>query len=128
MQHIINNVSVLYPRLNQPYRFDSGENKSVPCQWDDEGACYETSFVMEKDEAVTLGRICKEAYKNAASIRERVSGLPNRNVYLPRLSRQMTERLSITASAVSRPSTALIKLSNPKQVDAKKSFSQVISG
>ena len=68
MQHIINNVSILYPRLNQPYRFDSAENKSVACKWDEEGASYETSFIMEKDEAVTLGRICKEAYKNAVSL------------------------------------------------------------
>lgn len=68
MQHIINNVSILYPRLNQPYRFDSAENKSVACKWDEEGASYETSFIMDKDEAVTLGRICKEAWKNASAL------------------------------------------------------------
>ena len=68
MQHIINNVSILYPRLNQPYRFDANENKSIACKWDDEGASYETSFIMEKEEAVTLGKVCKEAYKNAATM------------------------------------------------------------
>ena len=68
MQHIINNVSILYPRLNQPYRFDSAENKSVACKWDEDGAGYETNFIMDKDEAVTLGRICKEAWKNASAL------------------------------------------------------------
>ena len=78
MQHILNNVSILYPRLNQPYRYDpkgyedkeTGKlsGRTVPCKWDEEGAGYETNFIMDKDEAVTLGRICKEAWKNAVAL------------------------------------------------------------
>ena len=68
MQHIISNVSILYPRLNQPYRFDNGERRSVSCNWDADGAAYDTSFIMDKEEALNLSRVCKEAYKNAASM------------------------------------------------------------
>jgi hypothetical protein len=119
MQHIINNVSVLYPRLNQPYRFDSGENKSVPCQWDDEGACYETSFVMEKDEAVTLGRICKEAYKNAASMGKgkwpaEPQRLPAKTVKADDGTTEYHGKCRIKAKYGSD------KTQQPKQVDAKR--------
>ena len=80
MQHILNNVSILYPRLNQPYRFDSAEKRSVPCKWDEEGAGYETNFIMDKDEAVTLGRICKEAWKNASALN---NNWPNEPTKMP---------------------------------------------
>ena len=129
MQHIINNVSILYPRLNQPYRFDSAENKSVACKWDEEGASYETSFIMEKDEAVTLGRICKEAYKNAVSL-DNKRKWPSEPQRLPAKTTQgmMMAQLSITASVGLKLSTALIKLSNPNRLTLREIHSQVISG
>ena len=48
MSYIIESVEILYPRINQPYKFDSaaGENgKSVPCDPFDDGAKYETKFM-----------------------------------------------------------------------------------
>ena len=70
MQHIINNVTILYPRLNQPYHWDStggkeGKGQTVPCKWDTPEAKYETRFIMEKDEASKLAKLCQQAYKNA---------------------------------------------------------------
>ena len=39
---IIKNVEVMYPRINQTYRFDTTENRSVPCDPLDDGAAYTT--------------------------------------------------------------------------------------
>ena len=32
MTHLIETVEALYPRINQTYRFDNTENRSVPCE------------------------------------------------------------------------------------------------
>jgi len=63
MTHLINNVEVLYPRVNQCYRFDNTENRSVPCDPLDDGAAYETSFRMTKDQAKELFTAMAKAYK-----------------------------------------------------------------
>jgi hypothetical protein len=31
MQHTIKNVEALWPRINRPYKFDTVERKSMPC-------------------------------------------------------------------------------------------------
>jgi len=68
MSYIIENVEILYPRINQPYKFDqaAGENgKSVPCDPFDEGAKYETKFRMDKDQAKALYGQMDAAYQKA---------------------------------------------------------------
>jgi|TARA_R110000868_G_scaffold164806_2_gene397722 hypothetical protein len=68
MSYIIENVEILYPRINQPYRYDAsaGENgKSVPCDAFEEGAKYETKFRMDKDQAKALYGQMNEAYQKS---------------------------------------------------------------
>lgn len=68
MSYIIENVEILYPRINQPYKFDqaAGENgKSVPCDPFDEGAKYETKFRMDKDQAKALYGQMDAAYQKS---------------------------------------------------------------
>jgi len=66
-QYLINDVEILYPRINQTYKFDqaAGENgKSVPCDAFDEGAKYETKFRMTKDQAKALFVEMVKAYES----------------------------------------------------------------
>ena len=63
---IFNDVTVRYPRINRTYRFDSVENKTVPCQPTDDGAAYELSFELDKAGAIELHKRCMEVYKSAA--------------------------------------------------------------
>tara|TARA_R100000234_G_C4984447_1_gene172553 strand:- start:530 stop:1222 length:693 start_codon:yes stop_codon:yes gene_type:complete len=63
MKHLINDVEVLYPRINQTYRFDNTENRSVPCDPLDDGASYEMSFRMNTDQAKALYKAMSGAYK-----------------------------------------------------------------
>lgn len=66
---IVEGVEALYPRINQPYRFDktAGENgKTVPCDAFDEGAKYEMSFSMTKAQAADLYKLMAKTYKDRA--------------------------------------------------------------
>lgn len=62
---IIRNVELLYPRCNRPYRFDTVENRSVPCDAMEDGAKYETQFRMTQDQAKDLYKRMKVAYEAA---------------------------------------------------------------
>ena len=62
MTHLISNVEILYPRVNQCYRFDNAENKSIPCDVFEDGAKYETKFRMDKDQAKSLYEAMAIAY------------------------------------------------------------------
>ena len=62
MQHNINNVEALWPRINKTYKFDSAERKSVPCPPSDPAAAYEMSFRMTADQAKALWGKMLEAY------------------------------------------------------------------
>jgi len=62
MTHLINDVTAMYPRINQTYRFDTSENKSVPCDPKADGSSYELSFCMNKDQAKVLFKAMSEAY------------------------------------------------------------------
>ena len=44
-------VRALYPRLNGPYHFDAGANKSMPCSYDTPEAKYECNFIINADQA-----------------------------------------------------------------------------
>ena len=66
--YILKNVKARYPRIDQPYRFDSkagAKGKSVPCDAIEDGACYELGFVMSKDQAKDLYNAMNAAYKEA---------------------------------------------------------------
>jgi len=66
--YILKNVKARYPRIDQPYRFDSkagAKGKSVPCEAEEDGACYELGFVMSKDQAKDLYNAMNAAYKEA---------------------------------------------------------------
>lgn len=62
MQHIINNVEALWPRINTTYKFDSQESKSVRCDPKDPAAAYEMSFRMTAADAKELWGKMVEAY------------------------------------------------------------------
>ena len=62
--HNIDNVEALWPRLNQTYRFDATENRSVPCDALDEGSNYSLQFRMDTEQAKALYIEMREAYKN----------------------------------------------------------------
>jgi hypothetical protein len=63
MNYKIGNVEALYPRINKTYKFDSGENRSVPCDPLDDGAAYEMSFKMNQDQAKALMSAMAAFYK-----------------------------------------------------------------
>lgn len=63
MTYLISDVNALYPRIDKPYRFDNAENRSVPCDPLDEGAVYEMSFEMTKDQAKELFKVMAESYQ-----------------------------------------------------------------
>lgn len=63
--YMLKNVVARYPRIDQPYKFDSKvgpKGKSVPCDALEDGACYELSFVMSKDQAKDLYLAMNTAY------------------------------------------------------------------
>jgi hypothetical protein len=62
MNHLIKDVEVLYPRINKTYRFDSAENRSVPCDPFDEGAAYSMQFRMDEAKAKDLMSAMAKAY------------------------------------------------------------------
>jgi len=64
---ILNDVEALYPRINQPYRYDNtmGANGlTVPCDASADNAAYEMSVRMTKEKAVPLYKAMKEAYES----------------------------------------------------------------
>ena len=62
--YIIKNVEALWPKINQPYRFDAKESKSVSCNALEPNAEYSIQFRMEKDTAQALHKAMSTAYKN----------------------------------------------------------------
>ena len=52
--YIARDVKALYPRINQPYRFDTAAGKRLPCAALEKDAKYELSFVMHTDQAKSL--------------------------------------------------------------------------
>ena len=63
--HNINNVEALWPRLNQTYRFDSTEKRTVPCDALDDGSEYALRFRMDVRQAKALYKEMRGAYKSA---------------------------------------------------------------
>jgi hypothetical protein len=113
MSYIIENVEILYPRINQPYKFDqaAGENgKSVPCDPFDEGAKYETKFRMDKDQAKALYGQMDAAYQKAKE-----KGWPEK-IDFPF---EKQEDSSFVGKAVLKAAYGKDATNPPKQFDAK---------
>ena len=62
--YIIKNVEALWPKINQTYRFDSKENRSVACGATEPSAEYSIQFRMGKDTAKSLFQAMSTAYKD----------------------------------------------------------------
>lgn len=62
MKHTIKHVEALWPRINQTYKFDSVERRSVPCTPQDQNAAYELSFKMTEGQAKELYADMMKAY------------------------------------------------------------------
>ena len=113
MSYIIENVEILYPRINQPYKFDqaAGENgKSVPCDPFDDGAKYETKFRMDKDQAKALYGQMDAAYQKAKE-----KGWPEK-IDFPF---EKQEDSSFVGKAVLKAAYGKDATNPPKQFDAK---------
>ena len=57
-----------YPRIDQPYKFDSNagdKGGTIPCDAMDANAKYETSFLLDEDQAKTLYKAMAAAYTEA---------------------------------------------------------------
>ena len=113
MSYIIENVEILYPRINQPYKFDqaAGENgKSVPCDPFDDGAKYETKFRMDKDQAKALYGQMDAAYQKSKE-----KGWPEK-IDFPF---EKQEDGSFVGKAVLKAAYGKDATNPPKQFDAK---------
>ena len=62
--YLLNNVEAMYPKIDRPYKWDQGENRSVPCDALDDGASYDINFKMDKATAVALNKHMKELYNS----------------------------------------------------------------
>ena len=69
-QYLISDVD-LWPRINKTYKFDNAENRTIPCDALDDGAKYETSFRMDKDQAKAL--FCRDGKSVRSEERKRVA-------------------------------------------------------
>jgi len=66
--YLLKGTKARYPRLDQPYRFDTkaGANgQTVPCDAMEDGAKYEMEIVLDKAQAEDLHRAMTAAYKAA---------------------------------------------------------------
>jgi hypothetical protein len=71
MQHLLNNVTFMRPRMNQPYRWDSmfknddgNMGKYVACSADDDKAHWSISFEMDKAAATEFWNVAKAHFQN----------------------------------------------------------------
>lgn len=60
---IIQDVEVIYPRLDRPYVFSKQENQSVPCEWDEKDAAFTVSLVVPYEKALPLRKAMHLAYE-----------------------------------------------------------------
>jgi len=63
--YMLENVKVIYPRIDKPYRFDNKEDRTVPCGPLEGGANYQTGFIMSKEQAKPLFTEMVKAYNEA---------------------------------------------------------------
>ncbi len=76
-QVLFENVTAQYPRINQTYRFDNMDNKTVPCRPEEDGAAYEISFNMTNEDATEFLKKCDEIYEETAKADTKRNGSPS---------------------------------------------------
>lgn len=64
MSYLVKNVTALWPKIDRPYRFDQGEQRSVACSALEDGAAYEMSFKIAKDDAKELWAYIDTTWKD----------------------------------------------------------------
>ena len=62
LNYNIDNVEALWPRIDKPYRYDTMEQRTVPCNPTDDGASYNLQFRMTTDQAKELWEKMTQAY------------------------------------------------------------------
>lgn len=117
MGEVFNNVTIRYPRINRCYRFDSVENKTVPCDPLDDGAAYELSFEISKEEAIELHKQCMAVYKAAAEA-DTKRKWKDKPQYLP--YKEPSEGDTFTVKGKLKGAYGTDKTNPPKQVDAQR--------
>ena len=117
MGEVFNNVTIRYPRINRTYRFDSVENKTVPCDPLDDGAAYELSFEISKEEAIELHKQCMAVYKSAAEA-DTKRKWKDKPQYLP--YKEPSEGDTFTVKGKLKGAYGTDKTNPPKQVDAQR--------
>jgi len=68
MDITLKNVIAKYPKMNRPYRFDQGENRSVPCGPLEDGAEYSLNFEMNDEQFAELEGSVKRVWKAFAQL------------------------------------------------------------
>lgn len=110
MQYTIENVIALWPRINKTYKFDSIENRSVPCEASDPMAAYEMSFEMTQAQAKALWGEMLKAYDA-----KKQTGWPDK----PTSPFKKTEDGTVTAKAKLKGNYGGDLTKKPLQVDAQ---------
>lgn len=82
MGEVFTNVTVMYPRMDKTYKFDSIENRTVPCKPEEDGSAYEVSFVIDKKEAKELHDRAMELFEAAAK-KDDKRKWPDKPTYMP---------------------------------------------
>jgi hypothetical protein len=65
-------VELKYPKLDQPYRFDSMKNTSTPCAPTAQNAAYSVAWVMSRDDAKVLYQLCKQHFTDRKAAGEKI--------------------------------------------------------
>lgn len=63
MKIVYKDVELLYPRLDQPYRYNPQKRRSEPCDPRAPQAAYSVNFTLSRDEAVSLFNQAKAHYE-----------------------------------------------------------------
>ena len=72
-------VKALYPKLDRPYRFDQGEQRSVPCSALEDGASYEINVILtpeQKKELADQLTVCWKAFAKQEGIKDKPTNSP----------------------------------------------------
>ena len=64
MNYQIKDVEAMWPRINRTYKYDSTEQRSIPCNPTDEGSAYTLQFRMSETQAKALYKQMKLAYES----------------------------------------------------------------
>ena len=64
LDHRMTHVKALWPRLNQPYRYDDAQGTSVPCRMSDKDAGYELHVIVTEAQAKELAGKMRELFNS----------------------------------------------------------------